>query len=287
MGNESVDYGMINTPFAPKAEGLNLNNALYLAAASKLAYEDDASTIRQVLGQWGFDQFQDFRWQGKIETEGLDVLADTYGYVCSNPDALVIVFRGTQFDNIRNWLTDAMIRTTPLPNGAGSVHKGFWAAFKSAWPEIKVAIGTQHVIKQPVWITGHSLGGALAAMCAAHLRWTANTEIQGLYTFGQPRVGNYTFATQFSKDLKNRCIRFVNNNDIVPHLPPPGPILRYRHIDGLMYIDADGKLHAKLPWWKRLVDMGRGAIQDAGRLGPDLLKDHAIGLYAEHIKRLT
>ena len=134
MENENFDYGVISTPFARDAEGFHLGNALYLATASKLAYKDDVSDIREILNQMSFDRFQDFRWKGKIETQGLDVLADTFGYVCSNREALVIVFRGTQPDNIRNWLTDAMIRTTPLPDGAGSVHKGFNAAFASAWP---------------------------------------------------------------------------------------------------------------------------------------------------------
>lgn len=287
MGIENTGHPTVAKPFSPRAEGLNLNNALFLASASQLAYRNDASAIQETVKNLGFDKFQDFHSQTTIETEEFEVLADTYGYVCSNADALAIVFRGTQPENIRNWLTNAMIRTVPLPPGAGKVHKGFWIAFASVWESLRAILQTQRVNDQAVWITGHSLGGALAMMCAAQLLWGDNTPVQGVYTFGQPRAGDYTFATQFNADFRNRCFRFVNNNDIVPQLPPPGPILRYWHTDGLQYIDASGKLHASLPWWQQLIDMIRGALQDIGQLGPDLLKDHDIGLYVRHLERLT
>src|SRR5262249_54451343 len=87
---------------------------------------------------------------------------------------------------------------------------------------------------KPVWLTGHSLGAALATLAAA--RWAAGHRVQGLYTFGSPRVGNAAFAAT----VPGPCYRFVNNNDVVTRLPPPGLFAGYRHVGVLKYIRTDG-----------------------------------------------
>ena len=68
-------------------------------------------------------------------------------------------------------------------------------------------------------ITGHSLGGALATHAAAHLL-SQGINVDMLYTFGSPRVGDNKFSTWFDALLKNTKVRVTHGRDPVPHLPP-------------------------------------------------------------------
>lgn len=70
-------------------------------------------------------------------------------------------------------------------------------------------------------MTGHSLGGALAAFAAIDIKTTFNP--QGgitLYTYGQPRVGNKVFSDLLFKSLSNRYVRVTHYDDTVAHVPP-------------------------------------------------------------------
>lgn len=270
MSGRDYNYEPDKTPFEPRAESFNSKNALCLAAASNLAYED-TSVIEPVLGQWRFDKY---RFVQEKETQG---------FVCANADLILILFRGTEPEKLKDWLTDVEIKLVPGPGG--EVHRGFWGAVNAVWPQIQEALAEYRTNNQTIWIGGHSLGGALALLAAARLQLQEKTPVQGLYTFGQPRAGNYSFANAFDEAFKERATRFVNNNDIVPHVPPPGLILRYWHTTRMIYIDAEGKLWPDMPYWKRLQVGLQGAMQDLGKLGPDALKDHTMDYYVEHIRR--
>ena len=76
------------------------------------------------------------------------------------------------------------------------------------------------------YIFGHSLGGALAIICALDLSMM-NLPIAGVYTFGQPRVGDAAFAAHYNNELRDLTFRVVNQNDIVPRTP--GVLMGYRH----------------------------------------------------------
>jgi predicted lipase len=74
-----------------------------------------------------------------------------------------------------------------------------------------------------VFITGHSLGGALATLYATMLHCSGETEmtskIAAVYTFGQPRVGDIGFANYARRKFDNRYYRVVYCNDMVPRVP--------------------------------------------------------------------
>jgi len=82
-------------------------------------------------------------------------------------------------------------------------------------------------------VSGHSLGGALAYLCAEDI--TYNRKIYGLHdnteicciTFGAPRIGNKRFKEYFNKNVPN-TFRISYGNDIVTKIPPV--FLNYRHI---------------------------------------------------------
>jgi triacylglycerol lipase len=139
------------------------------------------------------------------------------------------------------------------------------------------------------WFTGHSLGAALATLAADRYR-----DVQGLYTFGSPLVGDRAFAHDFFVN----AFRIVNNNDFVAHVPPFGPCVRpphvrpYEHVGQLKYISSEGVLQDNPSRWARLTDgfKGRyghlvnlaGQLRSGwiGELPDDGFNDHAPLFYA-------
>lgn len=78
---------------------------------------------------------------------------------------------------------------------------------------------------EALYITGHSLGGALAVLAAALIyseRQLAGLRplLKGVYTYGQPMVGGPTFARHFDEKFGKKLFRHIYGNDIVPRLPP-------------------------------------------------------------------
>lgn len=160
----------------------------------------------------------------------LDVIDinETQGFVCKRdvagePHYLVLAFRGTE-KKISDWLTDA--RCVPTVEGNTKVHKGFLEAFakkkSNAGKTVKDTV--EEILDQadakddkgeplPLFITGHSLGGALALLAT---KMVAPNVDGACYTFGAPRVGNY----EYFRFIKTPVFRIVNSSDIVPRVPP-------------------------------------------------------------------
>jgi len=93
------------------------------------------------------------------------------------------------------------------------VHPGFWKAFKAVEKDLTTTLNDEKYAKMPLYITGHSLGGALATVATYSL---ASDRIAACYTFGGPRVGNL----QFGQRIKPPIYRIINASDIVPRVPP-------------------------------------------------------------------
>jgi hypothetical protein len=132
----------------------------------------------------------------------------------------VICFRGTQ--QIRDWITNVDIRAVPVldPKGTGEIvghfHKGFHDSYRSVHDQIAERLkGREHL---PLYITGHSLGGALAVVAT----WYQSAQKLGAcYTFGAPRVGDANLIGRF----KTPIYRVVNAADPVPFVPPAGAVI--------------------------------------------------------------
>ena len=102
-------------------------------------------------------------------------------------------------------------------------HSGFKAAYDAVKDQMLRAV--MKLINEhssaSVFVTGHSLGGALAVLAALDIKKAIGSRKIHLYTYGQPRVGNSDFADYvFSVLPGDQYIRVVHYDDAVPHLPP-------------------------------------------------------------------
>lgn len=256
-----------NILFDARARVYSLNNAYWLAQAAHIAYQDKA-TIQSALGKLGLNCFE-FMSQ-----------RDTEGYIAANDEIMIVAFRGTEPTHLRDLLADAKFNKVRGPWGV--VHRGFLHAFELVKRDLFEGI---HRLRdkthpQSIWCTGHSLGGALAVVAAAHLLMEGHT-VNGLYTFGQPRVGDEMFATESARRLVGQYFRFVNNNDTVTRVAPR--TLGYAHTGEVRYIDTGGKVQSDIGFWDRFLERVKGRMEDLLKPGTDGLKDHGMHHYLAHL----
>ncbi len=200
--------------------------ALSLALSSKLAYQRAAAVKSVTMNQWGYD---DCTFLEK---------SDTQLFVAVKDDKVVISFRGSQGRG--DWLNNfRAIGTNDL--AVGRVHTGFYQAFQAIKESLIKLINDLGNGKK-IWLTGHSLGGALATICLAELDASHHDKFQACYTYGQPRVGHSGIANFIKTNYGGRYFRFVNDDDIVTRIPPI-----YRHVGDLIHFAADGSLLTSPP----------------------------------------
>ena len=158
---------------------------------------------------------------------------------------VAIAFRGTEPGKARDVATDLRYTNAHVPvthfafaDGPAEplsqarVHAGFAAAYASVRRHVRSALdaalqGGGAGPASALLVTGHSLGGALATLCAADVAesWEAagvpasRRPLLLMHTFGSPRVGDLRFTTRFA-ELVPHALRIVAGKDLVPSLPP-------------------------------------------------------------------
>ncbi len=268
----------MNGPFAsfnPNTTRWVPANALALANAALLAYSD-AAPIQQQVGAWGFDPNR-FVF---LESKSDHPMLDTQGFVACSDDAIVISFRGTQPDSAKDWLTDMDVILRPFI--AGRIHLGFYDALDAVWDDLLAALDKYRTNAQSLWVTGHSLGAALACVCVARLLLEERRPVNNLYTFGQPRTGDVDFANRFDAEFGDKTFRFVNDCDIVTRLYPR--VLGFSHADQMMFFDDKAVLHDDDHFWNKFlmeVEVGLDVLRDP----PDTIKEHSMDLYVANMAK--
>ncbi len=121
----------------------------------------------------------------------------------------VLVFRGTESTQKQDILADLNCFLVDIGNS--KIHAGFRAAFDQIKKDVHAALAT--VSQYNLYITGHSLGGALAIVATRELE---SDTTAACYTFGSPRVA----TSEFGDDIKTPIYRVINAIDIVPRMPP-------------------------------------------------------------------
>jgi Lipase (class 3) len=231
-------------------KSVHFGNAYWLARLSLLSYSNEAD-IRSQLTAWGFD--------GIGARFFSNTCTDAFAFYVSAGAYAAVVFRGTE----PTWSDGATdLESVKVPwLGAGLVHAGFHGRLLSIWNAdascnasegLGSFLGARHghgaTGARALYMTGHSLGAALATLALAYAQAAAcghdtpcatppAFDTAALYTFGSPKVGNesFAYATADAARGKTPIFRFVNANDLVPAVPTdldPAEALfsNYRHV---------------------------------------------------------
>ncbi|MEM9387025.1 MAG: hypothetical protein AAGA68_18325 [Pseudomonadota bacterium] len=213
------------------------HDAYFLAALCQLAYEPDdqarQATIRACPG-WEHAEVHAFS-----KRLGRDI--DTEGFLVHNESTVIVSFCGSE--SLPDWLGNAQIVTDPGPlDPEARVHEGFQDALFPVMLQVSRLLHEHLQAGRRLWVTGHSLGGALAVLLAGMLL-EDKIPLAGLYTFGAPRVGNRRFQQAFdARTTQIPSFRVVNQGDIVPLIVPR--LLGYRHTGERIYLDEEGGVSA-------------------------------------------
>jgi len=202
---------------------------------------------------------QDFEKVAYVEN--IDTDTQCCVWRCSERRVLVLAFRGTETVKWKDIVTDAKMMPTGFneervksrdADDEPNVHLGFLTAFDSVRAKL-LGLVDQIVDEEEgeepwqVYVTGHSLGGALATLMAHTLgqsleRGTRNIKVT-MYNYGSPRVGNTSFVKQYNQ-LVPDSFRMVNKFDGVPRVPL---LMNYRHVEHAVYLDQDGTIYTNVP----------------------------------------
>jgi triacylglycerol lipase len=210
-------------------------NARGLMWFSQLAYETHRrDTVDAVFPKWGFTKVDSF----SIPKTGLTGNFETCGLIGTRADALVLAFAGTDPGVWQNLATDF----TPLPRKGLDMHGGFVDAAAAADGKITEAAGISRASGLPLFIAGHSLGAALAALAAQKV----STPLpRAVYGFGMPRIGGLRFQTSYDQDLGQITYRLVHGTDLVARVPPSST--GFRHVGRVIQCAAGTKFAAGPP----------------------------------------
>ncbi|KAK4409726.1 Lipase [Sesamum angolense] len=253
---------------------ISIEDERYYAAlsvmAAKASYENKNHIQSVVKDHWkmdflGFyDLWNDF--QDKATTQAF-ILHD-------KKNTIIVAFRGTEPFDADAWSSDFDISWYEMP-GAGKIHGGFMKALglqkSQGWPSKQddgkpetAYYAVRRLLKEHLQknskskfiITGHSLGGALAvlfpAILAMHEESALLERVEGIYTFGQPRVGDEKFG-EFMKSVIDKYgfkyFRVVYSYDLVPRLPYDDSTFMFKHFGTCIYYNSfyQGKVVGEEP----------------------------------------
>uniref|UniRef100_A0AC35GDI2 Fungal lipase-like domain-containing protein n=1 Tax=Panagrolaimus sp. PS1159 TaxID=55785 RepID=A0AC35GDI2_9BILA len=169
------------------------------------------------------DKNSEIHRQISYKCDALDDTCAGYTAVLHTEQMIVISFRGT--NSKEQLVPEAWDYDDFQPFLGGKVALYFYRGFYDIWINgtMKDSVNTlkNKYPKYDIYVLGHSLGGAMAALAAVTIVTTNIKPLENVhvYTFGQPRTGNEDFANAFN-NLGIETYRIVHDRDPVPHAPP-------------------------------------------------------------------
>lgn len=268
-------------------------NALFLAQACSLAYDDEPDGPRRFREQLGL-------------TAQLVSVDNTQVYVAHDDNVIVVAFRGSQapttLDGLKDWLLtnannyliipEGQIGTDFAAAGVGArFHRGFMEALHEIWePLLRQVNAAVEAKDRPLWVTGHSLGGALALLAAWRLQRNF-VNVHEVVTFGAPMIGNEAAARAFEQEFAGKIFRYVNLEDPVPLLPSVSLVANsYAHCPNEVSLSSLQAAVSALDALKETAGTAVDRLIEATQI--DLLwkavqgriAAHLIGHYEERVK---
>lgn len=153
-----------------------------------------------------------------IEAKSIINEWEPFGFILESANDIIVAFRGTS--TATNWISDiiATQRKFKYVKENCLTHRGFTDIYYSARSRIMSTLAKLPSDKT-LFVTGHSLGAALATLCAIDIG--ANSEFASpyLFTYGGPRVGDPAFSKAFAKYVPSSH-RIANEFDVITHAPP-------------------------------------------------------------------
>jgi hypothetical protein len=264
-----------------RSTGGNARNALFLARACELAYFPEAEGSPRFRTELGLDA-------------KLISVDNTQVYVAENDDAIVVAFRGseapTTLDGLKDWLLTNANNYLILPEGQSGTefaaagvgarfHRGFLDALEMIWKPLYSAVDQASKSKErPLWVTGHSLGGALALLAAWRLQRNF-LAVHEIITFGAPMIGNDAAAKAFEQAFSGKIFRYVDLEDVVPHLPSVSLLANaYTHCLNEVALSSAAAAAAA----SGLTALGQSAATSEAGLDPGMI-DQVWGLVKSRI----
>ena len=239
-----------------------LQKSLLFAELSLIAYQS-RSTAGEIAAQMGLPDVRFYDRDG------------AQAYIFGNETDAIVTCRGTEPHEWNDLQAD-LDAVTAVAETVGRVHRGFKREVDDLWPRLEQAlVGNTRTL----WFTGHSLGGAMATICAGRcVMSTISSNPRALFTYGSPRVGNRRYVNY----VRLEHYRWVNNNDVVTRVPPAW--FGYRHNGKEIYLSSRGKIRRFSDWF-RFRDRMRGLMGGLLRWEIDYLSDHYMTEYLKHIAR--
>ena len=249
----------------------------------------DADAMEDELADNGYELVGDVVQGASVAGEGTDIwgvesppMSGGQAYVATTGNNLVISFRSTVSDDgwelTMNVLTDLKAYPTKISfidesvpeakeYGKISVHAGFHNEYLRYRESIQKSVN-QHPDKD-IYVTGHSLGGALAVLNAFDIAVHTQRPVT-VFTFGQPRVGGEKFRKIY-EELVPDSYRVVVDGDPIPRTP--GSLIDYEHVGKLLQLDKEGvqlapddinskALFQLLDFRKHILKSYYGALED-------------------------
>jgi hypothetical protein len=217
--------------FRPTSD-FELNNARAMMWMSQLAYETaHPDKVRDILKLWGLDLEE-------LISNEIDVfpwLRTACGIVAAGRGATILALAGTDPLKLNDWITN--IRSLPSPD---DIHTGFQAAVAKIWPKVASAVAGIDQAQSALFVTGHSLGAALAVVAAERALRELGRGAAAVYTFGCPRPGGSAFGAAYLP-LSNKTYRLVHGIDWVPTVPSHAG---FRHVGRMLRCDSEKRFVA-------------------------------------------
>ena len=267
LGIDQSLYSQHEFWYCPTARSYNIINTYWLAESSYMAYSKRAN-LDELNARVERDWHSKFEYISSAKP-GSVYEPDVQAFWFESQYSVTLAFRGTvtqALDNqgavTRQWnnlITDFTTAAVPFYKGTpqfGLVHKGFQDALESIWPQISRKLQTLRGTNKPIFLTGHSLGAALATLAAAKIavlepdQDIAKKNMAGLFTFGSPPVGDLVFAKEFEaarRKFSFPVLRIRNHDDIVTRAKPItlAHPRAFQHVGSLLYLDDVGYMYTR------------------------------------------